>query len=65
MEKMECSYPNSIPVDRVSRQAEGRIDKDMAPDIHECPNWIDEITGQLSGEDMNIGQATLRAGRHD
>jgi len=61
-ERTKCSYPNTIPVDRDSRQAESRPGNNMVPDIYKHPNWMDEIVDHFTTITTNIGQATLRAG---
>jgi hypothetical protein len=65
MERAKCTFPNSILVGRDSRQAESRPDNSMAPDIHEHPNWMDEIADHLICEATIEGQAALGAGRLD
>jgi len=62
VERTECSYSNTIPVDRDSRRAESRLGNNTVPDIYKCPNWMDEIVDHFTTITTNVGQAALGAG---
>jgi len=61
-EKAERSYPNSILIDRDSRQTTDRIGSGTAHDPSKCLGWIEGIIEDLTRESMNEGQAALKAG---
>jgi hypothetical protein len=63
-DRFEGSYPNSIPVDRGSRQPTNRTNNDTAPDFPERPNWMEEIADQCVWEAIDAGQTAPGAGRH-
>jgi hypothetical protein len=63
-ERAEQSYPNTIPLDRDSRQPASGPDNATVPDIPERSNWMEEVAAQLTRKAANEGQAAPGAERH-
>ena len=56
VDKGECSFPNSIPINEDSRQPVGRPDGGVVDDHTEQPGWIEKIAEQLTRTPTNEGQ---------
>jgi uncharacterized protein YoxC len=64
-EKVERTFPNTIPIDRDNRPHAGRPDKVAAHDLPEQPSWMEGVKEQLTSKLFtNDGQDALGAGNN-
>ncbi len=49
--RMECSYPNTILLDKDNKQAPGKPDAGVTHDTQEQPGWLEDAEEQLSIEE--------------